>query len=98
MQPIRNFDLLLQCAKGRSSKGIAVAVPYDKNTLLAVKDALDSGLTTAQLFGDQSRILPILEQSTKDRAERSKNWTHLNFAVRFSGNRWMRKNVRCCWM
>lgn len=62
MQPIRNFDQLLQCAKGRGSKGIAVAVPYDKNTLLAVKDALDSGLTTAQLFGDQSRILPILEQ------------------------------------
>lgn len=62
MQPIRNFDQLLQCAKVRGSKGIAVAVPYDKNTLLAVKDALDSGLTTAQLFGDQSRILPILEQ------------------------------------
>ena len=62
MQPIRNFDQLLQCAKGRSSKGIAVAVPYDKSTLLAVKDALESGLTTAQLFGDQSRILPILEQ------------------------------------
>ena len=49
-------------AKVKKSKGIAVAVPYDKNTLLAVKDALDSGLTTAQLFGDQSRILPILEQ------------------------------------
>ena len=38
------------------------------------------------------------EQSTKDRAERSKNWTRLNFAVRFSGKIWMRKNVRCCWM
>ena len=62
MQPIRNFDQLLQCAKERGSKGIAVAVPYDKNTLLAVKDALDSGLATARLFGDQSRILPILEQ------------------------------------
>lgn len=33
MQPICNFDQLLQCAKERSSKGIAVAVPYDKNTL-----------------------------------------------------------------
>lgn len=62
MQPICNFDQLLQCAKERSSKGIAVTVPYDKNTLLAVKDALESGLVTAQLFGDQSRILPIMEQ------------------------------------
>ena len=62
MQPIRNFDQLLQCAQERGSKGIAVAVPYDRNTLLTVKDALESGLATAQLFGDQSRILPILEQ------------------------------------
>lgn len=29
---------------------------------MAVKDALESGLVTAQLFGDQSRILPIMEQ------------------------------------
>ena len=62
MEQIRNFDQLLQCAKERGCKGIAVAVPYDKNTLLAVKDALESGLATAHLFGDSDRILPIMEQ------------------------------------
>ena len=40
MEQIRNFDQLLQAALAHGRKGIAVAAPYDKNTLLAVKDAL----------------------------------------------------------
>lgn len=44
MEQIRNFDQLLQAALAHGRKGIAVAAPYDKNTLLAVKDALASGL------------------------------------------------------
>lgn len=62
MEQIRNFDQMLQCARERGSKGIAVVAPYDKNTLLAVKDALESGLAAAHLFGDSDRILPVMEQ------------------------------------
>ena len=46
MEQIRNFDQLLQAALAHGRKGIAVAAPYDKNTLLAVKDALASGLAS----------------------------------------------------
>ena len=61
MEQIRNFDQLLQAALAHGRKGIAVAVPYDRNTLLAVKDALASGLAAPQLFGDVERMLPLLE-------------------------------------
>lgn len=46
MEQIRNFDQLLQAALAHGRKGIAVAAPYDRNTLLAVKDALASGLAS----------------------------------------------------
>ena len=62
MEQIRNFDQLLQAALAHGRKGIAVAAPYDRNTLLAVKDALASGLAAPQLFGDVERMLPLLEQ------------------------------------
>lgn len=58
MEQIRNFDQLLQAALAHGRKGIAVAAPYDRNTLLAVKDALASGLAAPQLFGDVERMLP----------------------------------------
>ena len=66
MEQIRNFDQLLQVALAHGRKGIAVAAPYDKNTLLAVKDALASGLAAPQLFGDVERMLPLLEQVQLD--------------------------------
>ena len=66
MEQIRNFDQLLQAALAHGRKGIAVAAPYDKNTLLAVKDALASGLAAPQLFGDVERMLPLLEQGQLD--------------------------------
>lgn len=50
MEQIRNFDQLLQAALAHGRKGIAVAAPYDKNTLLAVKDALASGLAAPPSF------------------------------------------------
>ena len=65
-EQIRNFDQLLQAALAHGRKGIAVAAPYDKNTLLAVKDALASGLAAPQLFGDVERMLPLLEQVQLD--------------------------------
>lgn len=66
MEQIRNFDQLLQAALAHGRKGIAVAAPYDRNTLLAVKDALASGLAAPQLFGDVERMLPLLEQVQLD--------------------------------
>ena len=66
MEQIRNFDQLLQAALAHGRKGIAVAAPYDKNTLLAVKDALASGLAAPHLFGDVERMLPLLEQVQLD--------------------------------
>lgn len=67
MEQIRNFDQLLQAALTHGRKGIAVAAPYDKNTLLAVKDALASGLAAPQLFGDVERMLPLLEPGAAGR-------------------------------
>ena len=66
MEQIRNFDQLLQAALAHGRKGIAVAAPDDRNTLLAVKDALASGLAAPQLFGDVERMLPLLEQVQLD--------------------------------
>ena len=62
MEQIRNFEMMLEAARQKGKKGIAVAVPYDKGTLLAVKDALESGLAVPQLFGQRDRILTAMAQ------------------------------------
>lgn len=62
MEQIRNFDMLLDAARAKGQRGIAVAAPYDKSTLHAVKDALESGLAVPQLFGEKARILSVMEQ------------------------------------
>lgn len=61
MEQIRNFEQLVQRASEKKGAGIAVAVPYDRNTLLAVRDAAASGLAVPQLFGDQKRIAQVME-------------------------------------
>ena len=50
METIKNFDELLVEAKKRPGQGIAVALPHDKNTLHAVKDAVESGLAVPRLY------------------------------------------------
>lgn len=62
MEQIRNFEMMLEAARQKGKKGIAVAAPYDKGTLLAVKDALESGLAVPQLFGQRDRILTAMAQ------------------------------------
>lgn len=62
MEQIRNFEMMLEAARQKGKKGIAVAAPYDKGTLLAVKDALESGLAVPQLFGQRDRILAAMAQ------------------------------------
>lgn len=62
MEQIRNFEMMLEAARQKGKKGIAVAAPYDKGTLLAVKDALESGLAVPQLFGQRDRILTAMTQ------------------------------------
>ena len=58
MEQIRNFDQLLQAALAHGRKGHRRGRPYDKNTLLAVKDALASGLAAPQLFGGVGACCP----------------------------------------
>ena len=62
MEQIRNFDQLLQAALAHGRKGIAVAAPYDKNTLLAVKEKLSFGLSALHLFGYLELMLLLLLQ------------------------------------
>lgn len=62
MELIRNFEQMLAAAQSKPKRGLAVAAPYDKNTLLAVKDALESGLVEARLYGEKSLILPLMAE------------------------------------
>lgn len=62
MEQIRNFEELVERAKEKQDVSIAVVAPYDKNTMHAVKDALDSGLAALQLYGDKERILPLMKE------------------------------------
>ncbi|WP_130861315.1 bifunctional enoyl-CoA hydratase/phosphate acetyltransferase [Bacilliculturomica massiliensis] len=62
MTQIRNFEELVAAAAEKKGVAIAVTVPYDKNTLHAVKDARDSGLARPILFGDADRILPLMKE------------------------------------
>lgn len=63
MTQIRNFEMLMEAARAKGQKRIAVAAPYDDGTLSAIKDALDSQLAQLQLFGNRDKILRVLEQS-----------------------------------
>lgn len=56
METIKNFDQLLEQAKQRPGQGIAVVLPHDKNTLHAVKDAVESGLAIPRLYGNREKI------------------------------------------
>lgn len=62
MMQIRCFEEMVEQAQKKEGMRIAVAAPYDKNTLLAVKDGLESGLAVPELFGDEARILPLMEE------------------------------------
>lgn len=68
MTQIRNFDMLMEAARAKGQKRIAVAAPYDKGTVGAIKDAIDSGLAQLQLFGNKDKILAALEQAGVDAA------------------------------
>jgi len=61
MTQIRNFDEMLTKAKEKKDAVIAVAAPHDKNTMHAVKDAIESQLARPILFGETQRILPLME-------------------------------------
>lgn len=68
MKQIRNFEELVARASEKKGVGIAVVAPYDKNTVLAVQDALVSGLAVPQLFGDKERISAVMEENQVDPA------------------------------
>lgn len=63
MTQIKNFEALVEAAGLKKDIGIAVVAPYDKNTVLAVKDAADSGLAVPELFGDMRKITKVMEEN-----------------------------------
>lgn len=69
MTQIRNFEELVERASMKKDIGIAVAAPYDKNTVLAVQDALASGLAKPELFGDKAKITAVMEQNNVNPAD-----------------------------
>lgn len=62
MKQIRNFEEMVKAASEKRNAAIAVAAPYDKNTLHAVRDARESNLARPILFGHTERILPLMDQ------------------------------------
>lgn len=59
---MHNFDELVEYAKTLETPGIAVVLPYDRNTLLSAKDALDAGLAAPELFGNASKIKDAMNE------------------------------------
>lgn len=63
---IKNFDEIIQTARQKGPKIIAVAVAQDLEVLLAVKNARDLGIAEAILVGDASKIRQIAQENQLD--------------------------------
>lgn len=61
-----NFAEIMQTARQKGPKTIAVAAAHDLEVLLAVKNARDLGLAEAILVGDASRIRQIAQANQLD--------------------------------
>jgi len=57
--PVQNFDQLMELARERGPKTIAVAAAAQEAVLLAVNDAEEQGIADVILIGDQSKIESI---------------------------------------
>jgi phosphate butyryltransferase len=58
---IRNFVELVEMAKGKGSRRVAVVAPHEPLTLLAVREAQKEGLARPVLVGDSAAIARIAE-------------------------------------
>lgn len=63
---VKNFEDLLDLARERESKKVAVAVAEDINVLTAVKEAKKLGVADAILVGDKKKIEDIAEKIELD--------------------------------
>ncbi|SDZ09881.1 phosphate butyryltransferase [Proteiniborus ethanoligenes] len=66
---IKSFEEVLQLAKARGPKTIAVAVAQDKEVLLAVNEAKNLGIADAILVGDKEEIIKIANHIAMDLKE-----------------------------
>ncbi len=59
---IKRFEDVINMARKKGPKTIAVAVAHDKEVLLAIKRALDFKIANSILVGDREKIVQIAEQ------------------------------------
>ena len=62
----RNFKALLDLAKEKGKKKIAVAVAQDEEVLMAIKMAVESGIIIPILVGNKEEIEKICEEINLD--------------------------------
>lgn len=62
----KSFEMLLQLAKDKGPKKIAVAVAQDHEVLMAIKMAKDKGIIIPILFGDSKKIKEICDEIDLD--------------------------------
>ncbi|MDO4772493.1 MAG: phosphate butyryltransferase [Bacillota bacterium] len=66
---IKNFQQVMQVAKEKGPKRIAVACAADKEVLLAVSAAKKEGIAEATLFGDKDEIVKLCEEISVNPAD-----------------------------
>jgi len=60
---MKSLQEIIDRAKQKGPVGMAVVMPHDVATLLAIKEGIDAQLVRPHLFGDKARILPLLEEA-----------------------------------
>ncbi len=63
---IKNFNDVMEVARQKGPKRIAVACAADKEVLLAVSAAKKEGIAEATLFGDKDEIIKICKENSID--------------------------------
>ena len=60
---MKSLQEIIDRAKQKGPVGMAVVLPHDLITLLAIKEGIDAQLIRPELFGDRALILPLLEEA-----------------------------------
>ena len=68
MEPIIDFKQLVAAAKKQGAVRAAVIAPYDEATIMAAKEGIENSLVEVELFGDRSKIEPVLEKAGIEKA------------------------------
>ena len=61
MEEIKTLAEIVQEAQKKGPVPTAIVAPYDETTLNAVSEGIANGLITPELFGDEARLLDLLD-------------------------------------